>query len=158
LPVAFEGIDVLGVDATLPVTLDVLAQLDRCRGTAAELGLELRRPRVRPPTLSAHLVGDVAERAGLGAAWRLAAYRGYWEDAADLGSVDVLVDLAVEAGLAADAVTAALADRRHRLDLRRRMGTRRSAGVGGVPLLLADGTFVPADLPEADLRALAALS
>lgn len=157
-PVVFEGIDVLGVDASLPVTLDVLAELERHRETAADLGLQLRRPDVQPPTLAAHVVGDVAERAGLGAAWRLAAYRGYWEEAADLASTAELVRLAGAAGLREEDVADALADPRHRLDLRRRMGTRRSAGVGGVPLLLVGGTFAPAHLSDADLRALGELA
>ncbi|MBW3620166.1 MAG: DsbA family protein [Actinobacteria bacterium] len=157
LPVAFEGIDVLGVEVSLPVTLDVLAQLDQHRSAAADLGLRLRRPDVQPPTLAAHVVGDVAERLGLGAAWRSVAYRAYWEDARDIADHAVLAELAGAAGLPDGAAEAALGDTRLRLDVRRRMGARRSEGVGGVPVLLAGRTFVPALLPEAELRTLAGI-
>lgn len=157
LAVAFEGFEVLGLDAALPVTLEVLEQLERHRAEAAELGLQLTRPSVQPPTISAHVVGDLAERAGLGAAWRLAAYRAFWEDGADLGAPDELVRLAVAAGLDADEVRAALADRALRVETRRRMIARRSEGVGGVPVLNVNGAYVSALLPADDLRALAEL-
>lgn len=157
LPVAFEGFEVLGVDAAIPLTLDVLAGLDRHRAAAAELGLTLRRPARQPPTLAAHVVGDVAEHRGLGAAWRLACYRGYWEEGADLADPAALCALAAVTGLDTGAVGDALEDRQLRLDTRRRMLARRSEGVGGVPVLNANGTFVSALLPEDDLRGLAAL-
>lgn len=158
LPVAFEGFETLGVDAAIPPTLDLLAQLDQHRQEAARLGLELRRPRVQPPTIGAHLTGDLAERADLGAAWRLAGYRAYWEQAADLSDTATLTELAAAVGLDRDEVATALADRTLRADTRRRMIARRSEGVGGVPVLSANGTYVSALLPEPDLRALAELA
>ena len=157
LPVAFEGIDVLGIDAPIPVTLDVLAELEQWREPAAALGLELRRPSRRPPTARAHLVAITAEAAGLGAAWRLAVYRAYWEDDADIGDPVVLADLAASAGLERGAVTELLDDRPRLVRLRQRMQVRRSEGIGGVPVLEFDGTYVPATLPEDDLRRLAEL-
>ncbi len=158
LPVAFEGFEVVGVDVALPVTLDVLAQLDRHRDDAAALGLRLERPASQPPTIAAHVVGDLAETVGLGAAWRLACYRGFWEGAADLSDDATLVGIAGTVGLDRTAVAAALGDRTRRADARRRMIARRSEGVGGVPVLLVHGTFVPASVSEDDLRALVALA
>jgi predicted DsbA family dithiol-disulfide isomerase len=158
LPVTFEGVDLLGLDVAIPVTLDQLEGIGRARAAAAELGLTLRRPSLRPPTLAAHLVGELATTAGVGAAWRERCVRAYWEDGHDLGAEPELLELAEAAGLVRDEVAAVLADRGRRLRLRQRMLATRSRGIGGVPVLeVAGGTYVPADLPETDLRQLAAL-
>lgn len=157
LDVVFEGIELLPLEVATPVTLDVLAELRRVRPAAESLGVELHRPARRPPTVRAHVVGVVAEHAGLGASWRATCYAAYWQDGADLSDLDVLAGLATQAGLEPAAARAAAEDGERVRELRRHMASRRSQGVGGVPLLDAGGTFVPADLPEDDLRALAAL-
>jgi predicted DsbA family dithiol-disulfide isomerase len=156
--VAFTGIDVLGLELTIPATLDQLEGVAVARRAARELGLDLQRPTRRPPTLPAHLVGEVAVVHGVGASWRETCLRAYWERGADLADEVVLRELAAAAGVPADAVLEALADRDRRRQLRQRMLVARSRGVGGVPVLeVAGGTFVPADLPDGDLRQLAAL-
>jgi len=155
--VRFQGIDVLGVDAALPVTLDQLDELERWRDRAEGFGLPVRRPVLRPPTLSAHLVGVVAGEHELGAAWRDAVFRAYWTDGARLDDHAVLGELAAGIGLAPDLVAAALDDPAARVALRQRMTADRARGIGGVPVLELDGTFVPADLDERDLRQLAGL-
>lgn len=155
MPVHFRGVDVLGVDASLPVTLDVLAELDRVGPRAAAEGVLLRRPSRRPGTARVHLVADLAEEAGQGRAWRRASYRAYWEDDADIGDPEVLVDLAATVGLEGGAVAAALGDERALAAVRRRTQTARGEGIGGVPVLVAHGTLVSADLADEDLWALA---
>ncbi len=155
LPVRFRGIDVLGVDATLPVTLDVLAELDRVQPRAAELGVVLHRPSRRPSTARVHLVADLAEAAGCGPAWRAATYGAYWREDADIGDPDVLVGLADEVGLDADAVAAVLADDAAVAEVRRRTNSARAEGIGGVPVLVAHGTLVSPDLDDDALWALA---
>lgn len=155
--VAFQGLDVLGLDVAIPPTLDQLEELDTHAARAAELGLTLHRPTRRPPTLAAHLVAELAEEVGRGEAWRLACLRAYWQEDADLGADRVLVDLAGGAGLPRDRTAALLADRRARVELRRRMLLTRGRGVGGVPVLEYAGTFVGADLSDADLRQLVAV-
>jgi predicted DsbA family dithiol-disulfide isomerase len=157
LPVGFEGFEVLGVDAAIPPTLELLAQWERHRDDAAALGLELRRPQRQPPTLAAHVAGDVADRAGSGAAWRLACYRAYWEEGADLADPAVLREVARRAGVDPEAAARAAADRQLRTDTRRRMLARRAGGVGGVPVLDVGGTLVSGLLAEEELRQLAAL-
>jgi 2-hydroxychromene-2-carboxylate isomerase len=158
LDVRFVGVDVLGLATPLPMTLDQFEELERHGARAAALGLALRRPTSRPPTLDAHLVGEAAEAAGLGASWRAVCLRGYWQDGRDLGDHDTLRALASDAGLAADAVAAVLGDREARLRRRQHALQLRSRGVGGVPVVeVAGGTLVSADLPDAELRALAAL-
>lgn len=154
LPVAFEGIEVGGLDVALPPTLQVLAELDAVRDDAAAAGLAPSRPPLVPPTARAHVVGDVADEAGLGASWRAACYAALWHDGLDISRPEVLADVAAGAGLDVAAVTEALAQPGAVLRIRQRAAARRRDGVGGVPVLLAHGTLVPGLLSEADLRAL----
>jgi predicted DsbA family dithiol-disulfide isomerase len=150
-PVSFRGLDVLGLAVSLPVTLDQLAELEQVADAAAELGLVMRRPSLRPPTLDAHLVGEHAERSGLGAAWRLTCLAAYWTDGADISDKEVLVACAERAGLEAAPVRAVLADKRARDELRAAMLARRALGVGGAPVLEVGGTLLSADVDDATL-------
>lgn len=158
LGVAFEGFEAIGVDLSLPVTLDVLAEIERLAGAAAAEGLVLERPRSMPPTGLAHVVGDVADAAGLAASWRSTCYRAYWALGVDLADPTTLVELAGDAGLDATAVSAAVADRLVLAAVRRRMTVHRRNGVDGVPTILTSRTLVPGLLPADDLRALADLA
>jgi len=153
--IAFRGIDVLGVAVALPVTLDQLVELEQVTQAAAELGLVMRRPSLRPPTLDAHLVGDHAERRGLGAAWRLACLRAYFTEDADVSDHAVLTGIAVGIGLERDGVVDVLADGAARNELRAAMLARRALGIGGAPILEVDGTLLHADVDDATLEELA---
>jgi 2-hydroxychromene-2-carboxylate isomerase len=153
--VAFQGIDVLGLEATIPVTLDQLAELERVRPRLRALGIDPCRPSRRPPTLAVHVVAEHADAVGLGATWRAACLRAYWERDVDLGDDEAVLDLAVGSGLGRGEVAALLGDRVGRIAARRRMTATRQRGIGGVPVLEYQGAFVPADLPDADLRELA---
>jgi predicted DsbA family dithiol-disulfide isomerase len=156
--IRFLGLDALGLDVPVPPTLDQLDELERYHERAVALGLPMRRPSRRPPTLSAHLVGELAERVGLGASWRWSCLLGYWASDVDLSDPGALRELAVDAGLDRAAVEEQLQDPSARRALRGRMVTRRKAGIGGVPVLEASGgVFVSADLPDAELEELVAL-
>jgi predicted DsbA family dithiol-disulfide isomerase len=156
--IRFLGLDALGLDVAVPPTLDQLDELERYRDRAVELGLPMRRPSRRPPTLSTHLVGELADDLGLGASWRWTCLRAYWAADADLSDPGSLVDLGAEAGLDRDAVAERLEDTIARRALRGKMVTRHRAGIGGVPVLEADGgVFISADLPDAELEELASL-
>lgn len=157
LAIAFEGFEAIGVDVAVPVPVAVLADLDGLAAAAAAEGVTLRRPTELPPTGRAHVLGAVAEEAGMGASWRQTCYLAYWTSGADLGDPTLLEALAAKAGLPQGAVKAALADRGRLAATRRRMAAHRREGVGGVPTILAQRTLVPGLLPEADLRMLAAL-
>lgn len=156
--VTFEGFEAIGVDATLPVTVEVLDAIASLADVAAGEGLTLRRPPGLPPTALAHVVGTVAEQHGLGASWRETCYRAFWEEDARLDDRAVLRDLAERAGLDPEPVSAALADRAFVAAVRRRQAGHRRNGVGGVPTILASRTLVPGLLPLEELRELAALA
>jgi predicted DsbA family dithiol-disulfide isomerase len=155
--VEFVGLDALGLEVALPVTLDQLDELERVAPRADELGLTMRRPPTRPPTLPAHLVAGLARQADLGAAWRVAVLRAYWEQGRDISDHAVLVDLAAGVGLDAEETRRWLDDGARRAALHRTMAAERGRGVGGVPVLEFEGTFVSADLADEDLARLAAL-
>jgi predicted DsbA family dithiol-disulfide isomerase len=154
-PVTFRGIDVLGLAMPLPVTLDQLAELEQVAEPAAALGLVMRRPALRPPTLDAHLVGERAERAGLGAAWRAACLRAYWTEGIDISAHEALVALAARVGLDVVEVAGVLADAAARNELRASMLALRALGIGGAPVLEVDGTLLSADVDDATLMELA---
>lgn len=157
LAIAFEGFEAVGVDMTVPVTLDVVAATDELADAAAAEGVRLRRPASLPPTGLAHVLGDLAEANGLGASWRKACYRAFWTDGADIGDRAVLGNLAAGIGLDRDHADSALADRVALASIRRRTGGHRRDGVGGVPTILAQRTLVPGLVDEGNVRALATL-
>ncbi len=157
LPVAFHGVDVLGLGTSVPATLDDLAAWQEHRVALADRGWDLPRPRLHPPTLAAHLVEALATDRGLGAAWRLACHRALWLDGRDLGDPAVLVDLGAAIGLELAEVSGLVADGRATLAARREMLARRGEGVGGVPVLEVDGTLVSPFMAAEDLRRLATL-
>ncbi|CAN5822291.1 hypothetical protein BH23ACT10_BH23ACT10_01340 [soil metagenome] len=151
------GIEALGVDMRLPVTVDVLAELDAVRDQARVEGLELLRPPDLPPTAAAHLVEDLARDRGRDAVWRRGCYRAYWEQSADIADLAVLSALAADAGLPAADVEHVVTDRVALLAIRQRFAGHRREGIGGVPLISFDGTLIPGLLADDDLRALVAL-
>jgi predicted DsbA family dithiol-disulfide isomerase len=151
------GTEVLPVDATLPVTIDVLAELDAVGAAAAAEGIVLRRPPGLPPTAAAHLVEDVARDHGLDDGWRSHCYAAFWTDGADIADPTVLAELADDVGLPPAAVAAAIEDRVALLAIRRRFAGHRRDGVGGVPTISYDRTLIPGLLDDADLLALAGL-
>lgn len=144
--VSFVGIDPLGLDAALPVTLDQLAELERHRDRLALLGLDAIVPGLRPPTVRTHLVGALAESAGLGRAWRAACVTALWREGLDLDAREVLLGLARRVGLPAPEAAAVLDDPTAVIAARRSTAALGRRGVGGVPVLELDGTFVAADL------------
>lgn len=157
MPARIEGTEALGVEATLPVTLDLLAELDTVAAQARAEGVVLRRPDGLPPTAAAHLVEDLAREADRADAWRSRCYRALWTDGEDIADPNVLRRLAGDVGLPVDQVAHRVADRMALLEIRQRFAGHRRDGVGGVPTIAYDRTLVPGLLEEADLRALAAL-
>ncbi len=156
--IAFRGVDVLGIDTTVPVTVQQLEDFHAAIDQARTLGLDARPPTLRPPTVPAHLVTDLAHEHGLSAAWRHAVHVAYHVEGRDIGQEALLVELAESVGLPGDEVRTLLADRSRLAELRRRMLADRRRGVGGVPVLEFDGTLIPASLADDRLEELVFLS
>jgi predicted DsbA family dithiol-disulfide isomerase len=145
---AFGGFDVLGLDAPVPVTLEQLDDIDAWRADAARVGIDVRRPSDRPATTGAHVLGDLADEHGCGAAWRHLLIDGYWCRGWRLSDHGVLLAAAEQVGITADEASAALEDRNRLQRVRSRMVAARRRGVGGVPVLEIDGTLVAASLDD----------
>lgn len=155
--VTHHGIDVLGIDATLPATLDDLQDWTAHRGAVAELGWDLPRPRLHPPTVAAHAVERACDSAQQARRWRLACYRGHWLDGVDLGDWDALAALGRQADLDPAMVHAVVSDRVEAARIRREMMAVRGDGVGGVPVLDVAGTKVSPFMDRDDLAQVLAL-
>ena len=80
----------------------------RVSSEAAAAGVTLRNPRGRPRTRKAHEAAAHAAREGAGRAMRAAIYRAYWEDDADIGRIDVLMELGEAVGIDATGLKIAL--------------------------------------------------
>jgi predicted DsbA family dithiol-disulfide isomerase len=111
---------------------------ERARDAAREDGLELARPRLVPWSRKAHELVLHARERGAGRELHEAVFRAFHEERRDIGRVDVLVDLAVEAGLDLTETKAVLDVDRHAETLRRLRRIAERAGVPGVPTLLVE--------------------
>ncbi|AHG02981.1 DSBA oxidoreductase [Halobacterium sp. DL1] len=77
-----------------------------------------------------------------------------WEDARDIGDVDVLADVAADVGLGPEEIRSAVADEEWRERLEAQFAEAREAGVTGVPTFAYDGYAARGAVPPAQLRRL----
>jgi predicted DsbA family dithiol-disulfide isomerase len=117
------------------------AALDQqMRATGAEEGIRFAFDRMErtPNTRRAHMLIAHAQQQGRGDAVVEALFRGYFEEAADIGDEAVLATIAEKAGLDPEGARAALHDE----ELRRMVltGERRAGelGISGVPFFIVD--------------------
>ena len=87
----------------------------------------------------AHEAAEWADEHGGGDAFRKAIYGAYFVDDRNIGSVDVLADLASGVGLDADDLRAALETGRYRDRVQEQYDESRGIGVTAVPTFVAGG-------------------
>ncbi|MEF8820219.1 MAG: DsbA family oxidoreductase [Haloferacaceae archaeon] len=83
-----------------------------------------------------------------------AVFAALWADGEDIGDPDLLVDLAAEAGVAADEVRSALSDDTLRETVREQFAAARRRGITGVPTFVADGHAARGAVPSEQLERL----
>ena len=83
-----------------------------------------------------------------------AVFAALWADGEDIGDPDLLVDLAAEAGVAADEVRSALSDDTLRETVREQLAAARRRGITGVPTFVADGHAARGAVPPEQLERL----
>jgi predicted DsbA family dithiol-disulfide isomerase len=77
-----------------------------------------------------------------------------WKEGEDIGDEDLLVDLAVAAGVDGDEVRSALDDETLRDELREQFAAAQRAGVTGVPTFAYDGYAARGAVPPEHLERL----
>jgi predicted DsbA family dithiol-disulfide isomerase len=83
-----------------------------------------------------------------------AVFDALWQDGADVGDRDLLVDLAESTGAAGREIADALADGTLRAEVREQFAEAQETGVTGVPTFVFDGYAARGAVPPAQLRRL----
>jgi predicted DsbA family dithiol-disulfide isomerase len=110
--------------------------LEHLQATAAEAGIEMKRPALVPNTRKAHETTEFA--AEHGRLWQIhrALFHAYFEEERNIGDLDVLCDVAAGVGLDADALRLALADGRYAAEVEDQLAWSRDVGITGVPTVI----------------------
>ncbi|MBB6584835.1 DsbA family oxidoreductase [Ralstonia solanacearum] len=95
-----------------------------------------------PNTFQAHRLMQLAERQGVATAVAAAVFSAYFEQGRDIGDAAVLADIAVESGLAREAVDAFLAGDEGVQEVRTAERAVQASGVRSVPLFEIGGEVI----------------
>ncbi len=136
----------------------------RAAGRTAGLELNIDGITLQPNTLAAHALIAFAQQSGgtMGNEVKERLLKAYFIENRFIGSIDVLVEIAREAGLDADAARAYLGDPEHLQAVAQADAQARSMGIGGVPFFIfnqkiaVSGAQDPATLLDAMRQAVAA--
>ena len=109
--------------------------------TAADCGIEMKRPALVPNTRLAHEATEFGSEHGK--LWEVhrALFAAYFEHERNIGDVEVLRDVAASAGLDSDELRDALTDRRYAAEVEQQLAWARAAGVTGVPTAIFNEKF-----------------
>ena len=99
-------------------------------------------PDVVPNTLRALSMTELARDCGRHRPMHDRLMAAYWEEALDIGDREVLREVAVEVGLSADDVSAAIDDRRLAERVRASTAQAQSLGVTGIPAFVLDNRLL----------------
>ncbi|WP_243469750.1 DsbA family oxidoreductase [Klenkia marina] len=102
-------------------------------------------------TLLAHQLIHLAAARGVQDAMKERLLHAYFEERASVFDVDSLVPLAVEVGLDADEVRAALTDRRYLAAVHEDIATARALGATGVPFFVVDRAYGASGAQDPDV-------
>jgi len=115
--------------------------LDNLRATAADSGIDMKRPPVIPNTRKAHEATEFAREHGK--LWEIhrALFRAYFEEERDIGDAAVVCDVGASVGLDPEGLRRALDERRHAGQVEDQLAWARAAGVSGVPMTVYNEKF-----------------
>ena len=126
------------------------AMQERARGA----GLVMRRPQWSPNTLYVHEATLYAREHGLDDRFHHIAAAAYWEESADLGSLEVVKELAGKAGLDVEELAGRLESGHYRDAVLESNETARASGIGGTPTYLVGGWRKFGDLSVDELKSI----
>jgi predicted DsbA family dithiol-disulfide isomerase len=115
--------------------------LENLRAMAADAGIDMKRPPIIPNTRRAHEATEFA--AGHGKTWEIhrALFHAYFEEARNLGDVDVVCEVAASVDLDADELRRALTEHRYATEVQQQLDWARAAGITGVPAVIFEERF-----------------
>ena len=132
-----------------PDGAEAASRWEGARVAAARDGVDFRRPAFYPASRKAHELVLHARENGRGLEVHDAIFRAFHVEGRDVGRVDVLVELAVEAGLDRTTTKAVLDVDRHLESVRTLRRIAERLGVPGVPTLLTERRALEG-IPEAE--------
>ena len=119
---------------------------------AERFGVEMRFPPYKPRSRRAHEAAEHAREHGDFEAMRVGLFRAFFVDNRDLGDVDVLVDVGVQAGLDPEDLRAALEDSRYTERVVELEAISARLGVSAVPTIVIGALAVQGVQPYEVLR------
>jgi predicted DsbA family dithiol-disulfide isomerase len=142
--IAWSGFELLPPPTPLTTTDDPLWEdrWRRARARAPGRAPTLRPSRLVPWTRKAHELHAFARARGVADVVRAAIFEAYFTEGRDIGRIDVLVDVAVAAGLERTESKAALDVDRHEAEVASARAEAQELGVRDVPTLWVDGRLV----------------
>ena len=129
---------------------DVLKELASV-GEGEGIRFDFDRVRTVPNTLDAHRLILLAEEGDAGDEMAQRLFRGFFEEGLDIGSREVLTEIAGEGGLEAGLVRDYLEGERNRDAVKVREARARGAGLTGVPTLVLNGRVAVLGVQDPDV-------
>ncbi len=120
------------------------AVYEHLRRLAAEAGLEMKQKRFVSNSRLALEAGEFARAAGPRRfdAFHRALLHAYFEEARDIGNPEILLEVAREAGLDAEALRTALAERRYAAEVDDWTAWAQANGITGTPAFIFNNRFL----------------
>jgi predicted DsbA family dithiol-disulfide isomerase len=120
------------------------AELDQqmtALGQAEGVSFAFERQQRTPNTRRAHVLIAYATQAGVADSVVDTLFRAYFEEGRDIGSIDVLIDIAVQSDLPGEAVRQALEDAALLGEVRALERQAGEIGIAGVPFFIVDNSW-----------------
>lgn len=136
--VGYRGIELRPAPRPLPAPGDAAATAvwsETIRPAATAMGVEINEPPLVPRTGKAHELAAHARARGRFLPVHEAIFRAYWVDGADIGRIDVLVEIAAAAGLDGDAAHRALGLDQHADEVERDGRDAAEHGIVALPTI-----------------------
>jgi len=133
--------------------VDVDGVLEACRQHGAKYGLQFRDMDVLRNTRKALAAVEFAREQGQYGQFHHAVFKAYFSEGRDIGSVDVLMDIASSCGLDAKALATSLDEGMYLERLTEGSAKARSMGVTAIPaFFIEDRPCITGAVPEARFR------
>lgn len=118
---------------------------------AKELGVEMYLPTVQPRTRLAHEAAAFGRQQGRGAEISDALFKAHWVHGRDIGQIEVLCDLGLQAGVDPVRLRECLEQRTLREEVEQELAGAHRYGIDAVPFFIYGGKVATRGLPTEEL-------